>query len=251
MNNLQIAFPEKTPQERISIAKQFYKNLSDSFFETVKMFSITKNEFLKRCSGNFDEINEVVKSKKNIHIMACHQFSWEYSSWMYSLLLQIPVAGIYIPVNNKVMDKLLIKLRQRFGLVLIDATKYGKEILSISRGQHALALIADQNPASPARSYWLNFFNKPAPFFSSQDKSARRNNNAVVFANIKKIKRGYYYFENTIISRNAAELQPGELTVKFRDFIEAGIRADPANYLWSHRRWKNEYKKEYEKQWID
>ncbi len=142
-------------------------------------------------------------------------------------------------------------MRQRFGIVLIDATKYSKEILLVSRKQHALALIADQNPASPQRSYWLNFFNKPAPFFAAQDKSARRGNNAVIFATIKKVKRGYYYFKNDIISSNAGELQSGELTRKFRDYIEAGIRKDPANYLWSHRRWKNEFKDEYKKLWID
>ena len=31
MDNLQLAFPEKPAQERIDIAKQFYRNLLDSF----------------------------------------------------------------------------------------------------------------------------------------------------------------------------------------------------------------------------
>jgi KDO2-lipid IV(A) lauroyltransferase len=33
MNNLGIAFPEKTTAEREQIAKQFYRNLIDNFIE--------------------------------------------------------------------------------------------------------------------------------------------------------------------------------------------------------------------------
>ena len=47
------------------------------------------------------------------------------------------------------------------------------------------------------------------------------------------------------------ELKEGELTLLYRDYLEATIRESPDNYLWSHRRWKWEYKKEYKEHWID
>src|SRR5688500_6498465 len=37
--NLQIAFTEKTVEERKKIEKQFYKNFVDNFIETLKLFS--------------------------------------------------------------------------------------------------------------------------------------------------------------------------------------------------------------------
>ncbi len=46
--NLSIAFPEKTFEERKKIAKQFYKNLVDTFIETIKLLSISEKEFNKR-----------------------------------------------------------------------------------------------------------------------------------------------------------------------------------------------------------
>ena len=39
MNNLEIAFPEKSNVERVKIAKAFYHNLLESFIETIKLVS--------------------------------------------------------------------------------------------------------------------------------------------------------------------------------------------------------------------
>jgi KDO2-lipid IV(A) lauroyltransferase len=41
MQNLSIAFPEKTEKEKRVIAKKFYHNLIDTFIETIKMFSVS------------------------------------------------------------------------------------------------------------------------------------------------------------------------------------------------------------------
>ena len=46
LNNLAIAFPEKSKAERIKIAKQFYQYFADSFIETVKFLSISKRQML-------------------------------------------------------------------------------------------------------------------------------------------------------------------------------------------------------------
>ena len=47
MNNLLIAFPEKTEKERTRIAKDFYHNLIDSFIESIKLLSISDETFNK------------------------------------------------------------------------------------------------------------------------------------------------------------------------------------------------------------
>ena len=42
MKNLLIAFPEKTEEERILIAKKFYHNFTDTFIETIKLLSVSE-----------------------------------------------------------------------------------------------------------------------------------------------------------------------------------------------------------------
>jgi KDO2-lipid IV(A) lauroyltransferase len=97
----------------------------------------------------------------------------------------------------------------------------------------------------------MNFFGKRTPFIPGPERGARAGNIPVVFASIYKVKRGYYRFELTLISKNPAELPAGELSRKYRDFLENFIREHPDNWLWTHRRWKHEWKEEYAGLWID
>lgn len=61
----------------------------------------------------------------------------------------------------------------------------------------------------------------------------------------KKIKRGYYHFYTQLLAEEGATYSSQQLTVIYKNELEKIIKADPANYLWSHRRWKYEYKPEY------
>lgn len=250
MNNLQIAFPLKTEKERKQIAKKFYHNLVDYFVESIKLITISDKEFYKRCSGDFDEVNRLAASGTNIQLHSGHQFNWELANRIYSQKLDIPFVLVYMPISSKVMDRIFRNIRLRYKTVLIDATKYSIEMRNIKQ-QHALALVADQSPGNVKSAFWLNFFSKPAPFMHIPEKNAQRNNVPVGFASFRKIKRGYYKFETTIVTLKPAALKRGELTKMYRDFLEQEISAQPDNYLWSHRRWKNEYKEEYKKLWID
>jgi len=251
MNNLLIAFPEKTEKERVQIAKKFYHNLVDYFLESIKLITITDKEFYKRCSGSFDELNRLAAKGINIQLHCGHQFNWEFANKIYSQNLVVRFVLVYMPISNKIINTIFKKIRTKNRTILIDATNYRKDMLGVYKQQHVLALVADQSPANPGSSFWLNFFSKPASFLYTIEKNAVRNNSAVGFASFKKIKRGYYKFETVMVTENAAEFKNGELTKKYRDFLEKQIIEQPANYLWSHRRWKNEYKPEYEKLWVD
>jgi Kdo2-lipid IVA lauroyltransferase/acyltransferase len=134
---------------------------------------------------------------------------------------------------------------------MIPAQHFRSSIRAHMQNQYALALVADQSPPNGGLGHWLYFFNRPAAFLTGPDKGARRDNMAVIFVNFIKIKRGYYRFESEVISENGSEFREGELTCLYRDFLEKSIRERPANYLWSHRRWKFEYKPEFQKRWVD
>ncbi len=69
LNNLQIAFPEKTEKERIRIAKNFYHHFIDTFIETIKMLSLSEKDLRKRFTINIDEINSIYESGQNLLIV--------------------------------------------------------------------------------------------------------------------------------------------------------------------------------------
>ncbi len=248
MSNLFIAFPEKTEEERKQIAKKFYHNLIDAFIESVKFITISRKEIERRSNFEYELINNLTGKGYNVHIMAGHQFNWEFGNAMAAMKIKAAFIGIYMPISNKALNQIFFNFRKRYGTILISATEYKKNINHPAfSAQYTFGLAADQNPGDPSNGYWMNFFGKPVPFVSGPAKGAVKNNTAVVFARFHKIKRGYYKFSMKLLAENAEAYSPEKLTTFYRDALEEIIRQDPANYLWSHRRWKYDWKPEYGK----
>lgn len=250
-NNLLIAFPEKTKKERIRIAKDFYHNFIDTFIEAIKMISISKKELQKRSSGEFDLLNSLIDKGVNIHIMVGHQFNWEFANLLYALNLKIPFVGIYMPISNKILDRIFFNFREKYGTILISAPDFKNKMHKVFSTQYMLGLGADQNPGHPGNAFWMNFFNKPTPFVTGPARGAVKNNTAVVYVGFQKIKRGFYNFKTILLTNNGSAFTPEQLTLLYKNALEKTIREDPSNYLWSHRRWKWEWKEEYRPQWVE
>lgn len=249
--NLCIAFPDRSPEERKRIAGAFYRNFTDNFIETIKLLSISPAEFDRRIHIDASEVNALAAQGKNIQFNSGHQMNWEWASLSISKHLNLPWLAVYKRIASKPAERLFLKIRSRFGAVMVALEDYASRMPGLMKKQYALGLIADQNPAFAHNAYWLNFFSKPAPFLTGTEKGARRNRTAVVFVDIQKIKRGYYNLVLQVVSEDAGEFGEGTLTRMYRDFLEAGIRQTPATYLWSHRRWKHTYKGTYKRKWLD
>jgi KDO2-lipid IV(A) lauroyltransferase len=244
--NLAIAFPEKSEKERRLIAKQFYRNFCDSFIETLKTFSADKDFILKHFHGDYSVFEELRKNgHQKVQLHSGHFFNWEYANLSIPLQLPYLLLTVYMPINNQLFDRLFIKLRKKTGAALADARNLRTEVLPYRNKEYVIALVADQNPADPTRGFWVNFFTKPAPFIKAPESGARRGNIPVVFTHFTKKKRGYYTIHFTLGHPTPADTKPGELTVQYVRYLENAIRQQPANWLWSHRRWKMDYQREY------
>lgn len=251
MNNLLIAFPEKTETERKKIMKEFYHNFCDTFIEMIKMFAWSTEEIKKRFTCNIEVMNDFVGHEQNVLIVSGHYFNWEMANLGLGAVSKLPFVVVYMPIRNKAMEKIMYDLRRKTGVILVPATDFQNKVKEHTKNQHALILVGDQSPGNPTKGYWTNFFNKPAPFPRGPEMGARRNSNVVIYINFYKVKRGYYNAELELLTANASGYKEGQITRLIVDKIENSIRQRPANYLWSHRRWKHEWKEEYRKMWID
>jgi KDO2-lipid IV(A) lauroyltransferase len=117
----------------------------------------------------------------------------------------------------------------------------------LAKGRYALGLAADQNPGDIAHGYWVPFFGRLTAFIPGPEKSARINNTAIVTVHFYKTKRGYYNADFEILTTTPKEFGRGELTKMYARYLEEAIRKKPSNYLWSHRRWKYEFREEFRK----
>lgn len=236
--NLLIAFPEKTAAERKQIEKKFYHNFVDTFIETIKLFSVSEQEMRKRVSCNIEEVNQLYASGQNVQIVTGHYFNWEVANLGVALTCRYPFVVVYMPLANKTFDRLIHRLRTRFGTLLIPATEFKNNFQQYAKNRYALILVADQNPGNPGKAYWTNFFTQPAPFVRGPEKGAKMNNTAIVYAHFYKVKRGYYQIDMELITTQPNDYADGELTKLLVKKVEDSVRKIPENYLWSHRRWK-------------
>ena len=243
--NLSIAFPEKSEKEKKEIARRFYHNLTDTFLETIKLISASHSFIKKRFVANYEVIDQLYDKGKKCQVHLGHTFNWEVGNVGMPLGAKHPIIIVYMPFDNKTFNRIFLYLRSRTGTIMLPANNMRNAILPYRNTQYLLGLVADQNPGNPANSLWIPFFGKPAPFVKAPESGARRGNIPVVFCNLTRIKRGYYQGHFSLVDENPANTEAGEITKKYVRFIENAIRANPDNWLWSHRRWKHEWKEEY------
>jgi KDO2-lipid IV(A) lauroyltransferase len=240
-SNLLIAFPDKTPDERTRIAKEFYHQFINTMIETILLISMSNRRFDKRVTSNAEVLNKYINSGKNVQLHTAHFFNWEMINLGVARKSLFPFVGIYMSFTNKSFDRIMFQMRKRFNTILIPASDFKDRFHEYVKGKYALGLVADQNPARIDKAYWLSFFNKITAFTSGPERGARANDTVVIFISIQQPKRGFYYLHYELITETPRLLPEGELTKIYVAKLEEAIRNNPSNYLWSHRRWKWEY----------
>ncbi len=245
MKNLSIAFPEKTDEEKKQIIKKFYRNFTDTFLEAIKLLSMSQKSLEKRIQFDPSIFDELYASGKSCQVHLGHNFNWEWVNVRVTRQLAYEFLVVYMPIGNKVIDRLFKHFREKMGSKMLAATDMKNAMLPYRNIQYLLALVADQSPGTPQKAYWINFFGRMTPFVKGPEKNARFNNIPVVFARFYKQKRGYYVIETKLATLNPAEMKEGQLTLEYVRYLEEVIRKQPEVYLWSHNRWKVDYNEEY------
>lgn len=240
--NLRNSFPDKTSYEIQWIEREYYRFLCRQIFETIKLLSISKEELKKRCvySPRFHQIFEAYYSeKKDVMVLMGHLGNWEWAGACFNLYFQSPLFVLYHPLSNKIFDKLMKKIRTRFGTHLLPMNTAYKHILQNINQSAVFTFIADQCP-SPQNAFWMRFLNQDTPVYYAPELIASKLNLPVIFVYLKQIKKGYYLVDAEILEKNT-DGNDYPVMHQFMKMLENKIKEQPQIWLWSHRRWK--YKK--------
>jgi Kdo2-lipid IVA lauroyltransferase/acyltransferase len=252
LSNLRIAFPEKTETERRRIARKFYRNFTDNFIETLKLLSASRRFLEERLVLDNPELLDYYYDQgRKIQLHLGHLFNWEIANVAIPLRTRYTFLVAYMPVENKVFERLFLHLRSRTGSVPLPATRMQRAILPYRNTMYMLALVADQSPGGPENSYWLNFFGRPTPFIRGAERGARIGDIPAVFVRIYQRSRGHYRVHLTTLAEHPRDLPEGELTRRYRTMLEEAIRLQPESWLWSHKRWKYSWNDSLLPFWIE
>ncbi len=239
--NLRNSFPDKNEREIKSIAKKYYRNLSDVIIEVIKLKSISREQLEKRVNfKNYEVINELYKSKKSIIAAMGHCGNWEWMSMVLAMISKYKVLAVVKPLSDKFFERYITKLRTKFNPGSL--IEFKKTFQTVIRNKDKLTLnifVADQTPTKSEINYWTKFLNQDTPVFLGIEKIAKYLDFAVIYLDIKRVKRGFYQVEIIKITDNPKQSPQYEITEKHVHLLEESIIQNPDNWLWSHRRWKH------------
>jgi KDO2-lipid IV(A) lauroyltransferase len=240
MNNLRNAFPDKTEKELQKIAFRYYRHLCDIILETFKLLGMRRSDVLKRCRiNNYEMYYSILSQQRSIIVALGHQGNWEWLGAATAAKGDGILQVIYKPLHNRYFDKLMKRIRSRFGAVPIPVKDILRRMIEMRGTLTTTAFLADQTPP-PESAYWLRFLNQDTPVFIGTEKMARKFNYPVVFAAMRKIKRGYYEVDVIKVCDEPADTEYGYITELHTKILEQQIIQQPETWLWSHRRWKHQ-----------
>jgi KDO2-lipid IV(A) lauroyltransferase len=235
--NLQNSFPEKSIAERADIEKKYFKYLADLIVETIKMISISKEDLQRRLVCTNPEVVANYKAAgKSVTAVAGHYCNWEWAGTEFSIDTRLFV--IYKPLTSDVFDKFFIEVRTRFGAIAV-AMKQTLRTMIAHKNEFTVTVFAgDQTPIREQKNYFTQFLNQPTAVFQGIEKIAKLIDSAVIFYDMKRVKRGYYTYTIVPLVENSKESAEHEITDAHVKYLEGMIKREPQYWLWSHRRWK-------------
>jgi len=239
IENIKRSFPEKSKEEHLKIAKDFYQHFCDLIVESLKVFTISREEVKDRMKFlNPEVMNAYFNQGKSVIMAGGHFNNWELFAVAIDEAIKHNSIAIYKPLTNKFFDVKMRETRGKYGLNMI-AIKDVKNIFDENLDTPSTFIFGtDQSPGNVNKAYWMNFLNQETAVLFGAEKFAKEYDYPVVFACIHKVRRGYYSLEFRDLVSDSANHPYGEITQLHTRMLEKDILNAPQFWLWSHRRWK-------------
>jgi KDO2-lipid IV(A) lauroyltransferase len=238
-DSLRIAFPDLHDHERERLRRDFYRGYGDVMVEIIRSAAIDGHDLDRRMRfANLEVLREAIRSGGPALLLAAHQCNWEWILLGLSRNLGFPVDAAYKPLKNPWADREMRSLRSRFGARMVPAERVMRDLIARRSVPRLVALVADQEPVASDRRHWTHFLNRETAFYMGADVIAATLDYPVYFVAIVRTGRGRYEASFELLRARGERLVPGELTERYARRVERQIHASPADWPWSHKRWR-------------
>ncbi len=239
-DNLQRAFPEKNEAEILKIVRANYRNLTDVTLETLKSFTAPYTEIERRALClNPEIVNQFLDRGQSVILTGSHLGNWEYTGLTMPPQFHGATVTAYKPLTNKGMDAYINQARSRTGMEMVGMDEVFKAIRKRSEVPTVFILLADQSPSSRKSAHWVSFLGQDTASLPGADVLGRKFGLPVLYYRVVRTgRRGFYEIEFTELCTDPSSANEMDITRAFARRLEADIRQQPEQWLWSHKRWK-------------
>ena len=237
--NLARAFPDWDEAQMRAVRRRYYQGFADMLVEVIKSATLPAAQIRRRVRiVNLEAPRAYLSAGRSVLLAAAHQCNWEWMLLALSLELGYPLDAAYKPLVDAWAEREMKKVRSRFGCRLIPAKALLADIIQRGPVTRAVAMVADQEPTTSERKHWTRFLNRDTAFFMGPEEISRVTRLPVFFITMRRVRRGFYEMPFLPLSSPEEKLAPGELTERYVRAVERQINAAPADWPWSHKRWK-------------
>ncbi|WP_325435580.1 lipid A biosynthesis lauroyl acyltransferase [Pseudomonas nitroreducens] len=237
--NLELCFPELSAAERKRLLKENFASTGIAFFEMAMSWWWPKARLAKLAHiEGIEHLKKAEAEGKGVILMAMHFTTLEIGA---ALLGQVQtIDGMYREHDNPVFDFVQRTGRERHNA---DATAIEREdvraMLKVLRAGRAIWYAPDQDYGAK-QSLFVPLFGIQAATVTATTKFARLGRALVLPFTQSRLADGSGY---RLTIHPPLEDFPGESEeadcLRINQWVESGIRRQPEQYLWAHRRFKS------------
>ena len=256
--NLTRCFPEKPAPEIARIRKQFYRHLATVLTETVWFGACRGPKGRKRLHDshiveidNPEVLNDLYAGARQIMILQSHTGNWEliggireYSYGPELTITPEAFAVTYLWLHNPLWQTLMEENRtapvadQGFQ-GYVEAGTVMRYVLERRDRKFGYSFITDQYPYNDYHKPVV-FMGYPTLMMTGAASLACKLDMAVVYLRFECRPEGGYRMHFVPLAEHAGGQDPEQLMKKYFTLLEEDLAKQPWNYLWTHKRWKDD-----------
>ena len=246
LDNLAIAFPEKSDTERRAICTAHWRNLGRVMVETMQIDRLIKDPDRVRITGH---VFKRYKDKLGPAVgVSLHMGNWEVSIWPFVVAGANP-AAVYRSVNNPYVDQYLRDQRRD----LYPGGLFGRGIVEGAHGdnQRTARILTDFVRRGGRLGLVCDLFDRTGidvPFFGKDAKTqaiaamiARRVGSRIWMSRCRRIGNSSRFeidIKELRVPRTANQSDDVRwIMTHMQAQFEVWIRETPEQWMWSNRRW--------------
>ncbi|MFC1694785.1 lysophospholipid acyltransferase family protein [Pseudomonadota bacterium] len=238
--NLERCYPEMSPEEREKVVRDSFQHYLCSILETGHNWNWPPEKLASRCDGIVNEelYWDAAATGRGLIALAPHFGAWEYLGVYLQAIDDIAI--LYKPPSNPKLEKALLEKRRRGGGLLVPASNVGLiKLYAHVRSGKAAGILPDQQPPGD-KGRFIPFFGNQALTGEIVPRLVNRTGCVVLATVCERLEGGRYKVH---LLPADEEIYSDDLTTAMtamNRMVERCIAIDPAQYLWSYRRFKKQ-----------
>jgi KDO2-lipid IV(A) lauroyltransferase len=239
--NLKIAFGnERQLSELKRIARRSFIHFGRTMLDIIKFSHLSdkRKTSLLRIEGE-ENLMSALEQKKGVLLFSAHYGNWEITPHFLSTRGKLSVVAR--PLDNMLIEKVLLKIRTRLGAEVIYKHQATKKILQSLHQRGMVAFLIDQSVLRQ-QAVFVDFFGKKAATTPSLAAFHFRTGAPLVPAFCYPTSSYSYHLKilRPLVFRPEGdyERQVLKITQICTNIIEAQIRQNPDYWFWLHNRWR-------------